>query len=206
MFFLYWVVRIQTDKTGADLDQLQSQIKKQDQEIESLRNEQAAVKKVFTTNQIKKLSSHRRINWSVTEISNSIAMYAAGPRAYRLSLKKGFPYPAVSTLKQWLRKIQLDQGILKNILKIAEFADMSQRDRICTIMFDEMKIRREYAYDQVKDCVLPPYNYVQVVLISGLFKAWKQPIFFDFDCKMTSSILMEIISFVENSGKYFNVY
>lgn len=40
-------------------------------------------------------------------------MYAAGPKAYRLLLKKGFPYPAVSTLKEWLRKIKLNPGIKK---------------------------------------------------------------------------------------------
>lgn len=148
------------------------------------------------------MSKQTRITWSLNEVSNAIAMYAAGPKAYRLSLKRGFPYPPVSTLKQWLRKIKLDPGILKNTLKIAEFADMSEKDRVCTIIFDEMKIRKEYEYDQTKDCVLKPHNYVQVVLIKGIFRQWKQPIFYDFDCKMTSDILMEIIKFIEDSGKY----
>lgn len=67
---------------------------------------------------------------------------------------------------------------------------------------DEMKVRREYQYDQANDCIMKPYNYVQVVLIKGILKPWKQPIFYNFDCKMTSSLLMDIIKFVEESGKY----
>ncbi|KAL1488481.1 hypothetical protein ABEB36_014949 [Hypothenemus hampei] len=67
-------------------------------------------------------------------------------------------------------------------------------------MFDEMKIRKEYLYDQSKDYLMQPYDYVQVAMISGVFKAWKQPIFYDFDCKMTTSIVLEIVKFVENSG------
>lgn len=170
-------------------------------ENKTLKNQLAGVKRVFTENQIKKMDKQKRISWSVTEISNAIAMYAAGPRAYRLSLKRGFPYPAVSTLKEWLRKIKLEPGILKSALKIAEFANMTEKDRVCTIIFDEMKVRKEFQYDQARDCVIKPSDYVQVVLIKGIFRKWKQPVFYEFDCKMTSCILMEIIKFVEDSGK-----
>lgn len=201
------IFRVQTDQEKSlDYDNLQRELENQRKEIEQLKYQLGGVKKIFTKNQINKLNKKARINWSVNEVSSAIAMYSAGPRAYRLSLKKGFPYPAVSTLKEWVRKIKLEPGILKNIFKLAEYADMSKNDRICTLMFDEMKIRKEYVYDQPKDYLMPPYDYVQVAMISGLFKAWKQPIFFNFDCKMTSSLLMEIIKFVEDSGKYFITY
>ncbi|VEN55423.1 unnamed protein product, partial [Callosobruchus maculatus] len=179
---------------------LKSKLSLIEKENEQLKCQLAGVTEVFSQNQIKKMNSKKRINWSLCEISSAISMYAAGPRAYRLSLKRGFPYPAVSTLKQWLRKIKLEPGILKKSLKIIEYADMSEKDRVCTIVFDEMKVRKEYQYDQSNDCIIKPYDYVQVVLIKGIFKSWKQPIFYNFDCKMTSLILMDIIKFVEDSG------
>nr|CAI5848072.1 unnamed protein product [Callosobruchus analis] len=120
------------------------------------------------------MDNKKRITWSVNDISNAISMYAAGPRAYRLSLKRGFPYPADSTLKRWLLKISTDQGILKNILKITEFTNMTEKDRVCTFLFDEMKVRKDYQYDRAKDCVMKHYDYVQVVLIKGIVKSWKQ--------------------------------
>lgn len=183
------------------MDDLRSQLLFVMNENQKLKNQLAGVQRVFSENQIKKINNQKRINWSVSEVSSAISLYAAGPRAYRLNLKRGFPYPAVSTLKQWLRKIKIDSGILRNTLKIAEFAAMSEKDRVCSLVFDEMKVRMEYQYDQAKDCVMKPSNYVQVVLIKGIFKSWKQPVFYDFDCKITSAILMEIIKFVEDSGK-----
>ncbi|CAH0546285.1 unnamed protein product [Brassicogethes aeneus] len=191
---------VQTNQVNLDYEDLQQKLENQTKEIKELKNQLDGVKKFFSKNQINKLNNQKRIKWSVNEISSAITMYFAGPRAYRLSLKKGYPYPAVSTLKEWLRKKQIEQGILKNALTIAEFADMSEHDRVCTIMFEKMKIRKEYLYDQPNDYEMQSYDFVQVAMISGVFKAWKQPIFFYFDCTMTSSLLMEIINFVEDSG------
>jgi len=47
---------------------------------------------------------------------------------------------------------------------------------------------------------LKPYNNAQVVMIRGLFANWKQPIFYDFDCKMTKLILHKIINSIEPLG------
>nr|CAH7768086.1 unnamed protein product [Callosobruchus chinensis] len=68
--------------------------------------------------------------------------------------------------------------------------DTSEKDRVCTIVFYKLKVRKECQYDQSNDCIMKPYDYVEVVLIKGIFKSWKQPIFYDFDCKMISLILM----------------
>ena len=140
------------------------------------------------------------MRWSVSEISSAIVQYAAGPRAYRLLLRKGYPYPSISTLKVWLRKIQIQPGILKTVLKLVDFDGTSSLDKVCCILFDEMKIRKEYVYDAATDETLPPYSYVQVVMMTGVYKSWKQPIFFDYDRKMTARLLMQIIKFVEEAG------
>jgi hypothetical protein len=37
--------------------------------------------------------------WSIEEISKAIVIYSAGAQAYRLLSKKGYPFPAPSTLR-----------------------------------------------------------------------------------------------------------
>lgn len=63
-----------------------------------------------------------------------------------------------------------------------------------------MKIRKVYLYDRVNDETLKPYSYVQVAVLRGLFGNWKQPIFFEYDCKMTKNKLFNIIRFAEKAG------
>lgn len=186
-----------------DINRLEESMASKDREIVALKEKLSALEKVFSKNQLEKLQYNKRIRWSVEEISNAIVLHNAGPRAYRLMLKKGHPYPAVSTLRAWLRKIKIQPGILRNVFKLVKSSDFNTKDRVCCLLFDEMKIRKEYIYDRAEDEVLKPFSYVQVVIMRGLFKSWKQPIFFDYDMKMTAEKLLQIIKFVEDSGKTF---
>ena len=67
-------------------------------------------------------------------------------------------------------------------------------DRECVLSFDEMKVSRVLEYDPSADEIVGPFNYLQVVMMRGLFKQWKHPIFIGFDTKMTKDIIIEIIS------------
>lgn len=202
IYHLLWpcVCSVQTNVTGQNMDEFHESLKAKNKEIAELKEKLSAIEKVFTKNQLTKLQRNKRIQWSVHEISNAIVLYSAGPRAYRLMLKKGHPYPAVSTLRAWLKKIRIQPGILRNVFKLVESSDFNSKDMVCCLLFDEMKIRKEYIYDRAEDETLKPYSYVQVIIMTGLFKSWKQPIFFEYDTKITSELLLQIISFVENSG------
>uniref|UniRef100_A0AAR5Q2R2 THAP-type domain-containing protein n=1 Tax=Dendroctonus ponderosae TaxID=77166 RepID=A0AAR5Q2R2_DENPD len=71
-----------------------------------------AMKRIFTERQIKVLANpHVRPIWSAKEISEAEAIHSAGPNAYRLLLEKGYPFPAISTLKVWRRKNKIASGI-----------------------------------------------------------------------------------------------
>lgn len=73
-------------------------------------------KKIFTSNQIQKLKyPKKRITWKIEDIAKAIVIHSAGARAYRMLLKKGYPLPAISTLKKWCQKIRLEPGILKQV-------------------------------------------------------------------------------------------
>lgn len=171
--------------------------------IDLLEENEKAIKKLFTNRQIQKLKNpNKRIMWSTEEITEAVALYSSGPRAYRLLLKKGYPFPAVATLKSWVKKIQLSPGILKNIFKTIKHDELSPSEKICVLSFDEMKLRSAYCYDKINDETLPAYNYAQVVMIRGLLGNWKQPIFFDYDCNLSKKILFDIIEYVESKGYY----
>ncbi|KAL1493601.1 hypothetical protein ABEB36_009302 [Hypothenemus hampei] len=149
---------------------------------------------------VKLNGSNKKLKWTAEDMSNAIVIYSAGPRAYRLLLKRGYPYPAVSTIKSWLAKIKISPGIIKNIFNIISHTEMTPLQKVCVIAFDEMKIRSVYEYDRVTDTTMKPSNYVQIVLLRGLFENWKQPIFFEYDFQMTTEKFFEIILFVEQLG------
>ena len=63
---------------------------------------------IFTDGQIRKMECpKKRLRWSQDDISNAIGIYSAGPRAYRLLLKRWYSFPAVVTLRKWCSKIQI---------------------------------------------------------------------------------------------------
>lgn len=63
-----------------------------------------------------------------------------------------------------------------------------------------MKIEKKYSYDKAADKMYTPKNYVQVLMARGIIGGWKQPVFYDFDCKMTKDLLIQIITEVEKAG------
>ncbi|CAH1367880.1 unnamed protein product, partial [Tenebrio molitor] len=188
--------RVNTDVDNRDL--IIAQLR---QKVQQLEEDQKSFQKLFTPEQMKKLKNPAtRPRWSIEEISKAIVIYSAGPRAYRLLLKKGYPFPAPSTLRSWVKKIKIAPGILKPVFNVIRLTDMTEQQKICVLSFDEMKVRKIYLYDKSNDETLKPYSYVQVVMLRGLIGNWKQPIFYDYDCKLTKNLLFNIINFVEKSG------
>ena len=55
-----------------------------------------------------------------------------------------------------------------------------------------MKVMETFEYDTNLDKVRKQSNYVQMVMARGLRKSWKQPVFYDFDCKMSEDIINKI--------------
>jgi len=83
---------------------------------------------------------------------------------------------------------------------VVKKTDLSHLQKLSVLSFDEIKVRSVYLYDKANDTTLKPYSYVQVAVLRGLFGNWKQPLFFDYDCKMTKEKLFDIIQFAEKAG------
>lgn len=163
-------------------------------ECHRLKTENGCINKIFTPRQRKKLQCQKRIKWELEDIAQAIAIFASGPKAYRLLLKKKYPLPAVSTLKTWASKIDVNPGYLNNVFNLMGGADLTPYQKVCVLMADETKIQKSYEYDAKSDRLLAPANYVQVIMARGFFENWKKPLFYSYDAKLTKEILDTIIS------------
>uniref|UniRef100_A0A1B0D942 Uncharacterized protein n=1 Tax=Phlebotomus papatasi TaxID=29031 RepID=A0A1B0D942_PHLPP len=63
-----------------------------------------------------------------------------------------------------------------------------------------MKIKCEICYDVSGDCVLGPHSYVQVIMARSLLGNWKQPVYYNFDQKMTKEILFSVVKKFDEFG------
>jgi len=164
------------------------------QQIKDMETLEDSLNGIFTKSQIRKLQSGgKRVCWNSDDISSAICLHAAGPRAYRHLLKKGFPL--------WLATVDIQPGILNFVINLMENAvDMDEEDKVCIVYFDEMKVTAHFEYDHSLQSVREPRDYVQVAMAQGLRKSWKQPIYFDFDKAMTVGTLFSIIERLHKVG------
>jgi hypothetical protein len=77
---------------------------------------------------------------------------------------------------------------------------MTEEDRLTFLSLDEMKISEEESFDKGREKVMEPHSYVQVVTARRLVGSWKQPVFYDFDTNISSTIVEEVIAELENAG------
>lgn len=78
-------------------------------------------------------------------------------------------------------KINSLRGILIPVLKLPHVSTFDDRGRVCVLSFDET------------DMVLKPSQYIQVVMIRGLYRNWKQIICYNSDSAMTEMAVRQII-------------
>ncbi|XP_072385585.1 uncharacterized protein [Diabrotica undecimpunctata] len=99
-------IGVNTDPTNETLELVNSKkkIKLLKEQVAELLQIKSAVEKLFTPRQLKHLQNPKIPTvWSVEELSQAISLYSAGTKTYRLLLKKGYPLPAISTLKAWTK-------------------------------------------------------------------------------------------------------
>jgi len=181
-----------------ELDKATKKIKEEWPRANFVQNMKDSLKGSLSSNQIDLiLGIKKTVRWTKEELSLAFTLRYFSQRAYRyIGDDMKIPVPVPRTLQRYSSKIDLKQGILEDILKfIGSYSQtLKPMDRECVLSFDEMKVSRVLEYDPSADEIVGPFNYLQVVMMRGLFKQWKQPIFIGFDTKMTKDIIIEIIS------------
>lgn len=156
------------------------------------------LKMVLTENQVRLLLKKKKlVRWTSEEIAVAFTIRYYSKKCYLyIKNKLHYPLPGLSSLRRWAAKININQGLLRDVLSLLKLAgeDKTEFERTVVLQFDEVKIKTIWEYDIAGDQVLGPYSQMQVVMARGLFCNWKQPVYIAFDQKMTQEILLNIIS------------
>ncbi|VEN49816.1 unnamed protein product [Callosobruchus maculatus] len=198
--------RTASTQTASDVDVMEQvvMLQKENENLKKLllieRREKVKIENIFTKGQLHKLKSAKQIQWSMEDIASAVSLYAGGQRSYRLLRKRGYPLPPVSALRRWASKLNIEPGILNVVLTLIKNASLSKMEKSCVLFFDKMKIQYSYDYDKKNDTTLGPTKYVQVVIPLGICGNWKQPIFYEYDRKITKDVLFKLITKLENIG------
>ena len=93
--------------------------------------------------------SARGRRWNETSKRLAVALHTQSPKGYRL-LKCLFPLPSIGTIRNALKHISVEPGLSNSIFEGLEerVKGMKEDERVCTLMFDEMSIKKEFFYDK----------------------------------------------------------
>lgn len=168
-----------------------------------LKNIKAALKNHFGPGQIKHLMNPTKtFRWTPLDIASAISLRSVSPKGYRYLRRTGYPLPALSTLRRWALNLNLNQGVLRDIIKLLKqkSLSLSEVERVCVLAFDEIYISNKMCIDKKEEKVLGPHKSCQVAIVRGLFASWKQPIYYKFDAPMTKNDLFDILSSLYSAG------
>ena len=158
---------------------------------------------VFSDSQITRIATKRRVSWTASDIANAIGLRCLSRRAYGYvqSVLK-IPLPSKSTLCRWTSNFRMTPGIMDAAVRVLDAAIKGMDDpldRICVISFDEVSLDARFAYDQAEDQLMAASK-MQVLMVRGLCRKWKQPFFHGLDVAMTLDKLTEVIVRLEELG------
>ena len=159
----------------------------------------------FTGTQIDRLiENKKRCRWTEEDITRAVTLKSMGNKSHQYLRKHlNFPLPADSTIFDWVKNINCEPGMQRSALRVMKYKskDMPLNDRVCALIFDEMKLTEEYCFDKKADRVYNPHSMVQVALAVGLIgSSWRQPIYYNYDSNVDQDILTTLISALEEAG------
>ena len=141
--------------------------------------------------------------WPTDDLYYAVSIRAMSQKTYsflRTSLK--LPLPSPSTLNRFMNRFRCEPGTMSNVLRLLQHftSDFGPLEKLTVMNFDEMSVKSLVEYDRSTDSVYGPHSDVQVIMIRGLVKQFKQPVYFDFDETMSSEIFNSVVASVEACG------
>ncbi|KAJ6639791.1 Transposable element P transposase [Pseudolycoriella hygida] len=208
-----------------EIPMLQNRMSKFDLSVEEQRNLIIDLLPMLTENQITLMTKQKkRVNWTCDEISIGFALSFFSRRAYMyLIYQLQYALPAIRTLQLWSQNMDIGPGILKDSFTVLKamrnsltegeaqcgnfwYGYMVRRElELMKILnfsvflsFDEMSCKSRYEYNKTLDCIMGPHSQIQTAMARGLFSKFKQPIYVDFDKKMTEELLNSFIKLLHS--------
>ncbi len=153
---------------------------------------------------LRKKKSWTKIHgWTSADMSMAMSIHFLSPRTYRhLQRKRILPLPGVSTLKKYVQDFQIEEGFLANVAHFLSIKvkDWSQEERIVGICFDEVHLKKTIEYDSATDSVIGPHSTANLLMVKGLVKNFRMPVWFQFGYGLTPEVLLGIIDKLNNIG------
>lgn len=191
------------------------------QSLKSLALEkETMLSKFLNQDQLEALTSAgKKRKWSQDSIIKGLKFrFCLGVKGYQFLLESKYPLPSYSTLNRKLTNFKIQTGLFSCFwepLKV-KAAEMSELDRYCSLMIDEMEISCQRDYDKYLkkyfgNITLGDVSYlgthILVGAVRGVKSPWKQII----ACEVTGSsiprthmrkFVNDCINFAESAGLY----
>jgi hypothetical protein len=127
--------------------------------------------------------------WNLEEKILALSLLKRSRKCYKL-LQTLFPLPSGRTLQSLLNTVRFRTGINPHVFDALRLSvqKMSEKDRYCCLLFDEMSIRENVRFNQKFDCIegfedpgskgRESYiaNHALVFMVRGVHRKWKQPV------------------------------
>lgn len=147
--------------------------------------------------------------YSFSEKSLALAWYKQSPKSYNF-VSMIFPLPTYSVLCTHSAKILFEAGLNGSLLKFIKdtVADMPEKDRLCTISWDEISLKTHLEYLPTKQYIdgfldlgskrtEEFANHALTFMVRGVVKPYKQPIsYFLTNASIGAKELSELIELV----------
>lgn len=197
----------QNQNLTTQITQLQVEMTKmkQDRHKEAERLAINALRKIFSPGQIKMLMSptKSRIRWSPEDIMSAISLRSLSPKAYKyLRNVKKMPLPCITTWRNWVNQFNVFPGILHDVIKIMSNIgrNLPTTEKLTVCSFDEVYISNKLEVERKQQKIYGPHKTCQFIMARGLFKNWRQPIYYNFDTTMSHDILFSVIRHLYSIG------
>ena len=151
-------------------------------------------------------NKNQSTKWLPEDIVAGLTLRAFSERGYQyLRKKRLLPLPGIATLRRHIRGFKCLPGTLTEILQIISqqreiLGDGTDKPIPVALCFDEMSLHKSIQFDNAEEKTYGPHKQAQVIMIRGLFKNFKQPIFYDFDVNMTKILLFKGIKELDDIG------
>ena len=144
---------------------------------------------IFSPRQIDKLMNPYKIKikWTLEDIISAIQLQNVSLKAYRYLRDKNYPLPGLSTIRKWTATMNMDEGILVNIINLmkSKAKSLSVFQKIVVLHFGDTSIID-------KKC--------RLCIVRGLFYEWVQPIYYSYDEPLSAMIIKNIASKLYSAG------
>lgn len=155
-----------------------------------------------------KRSKMTKKSWLKEEQDFALKLYYKSPSAYKLLRTKQINLPGITTIKRLISSYKFKPGFNASIFKqlALKVSSMTEEEKYCTLVFDEMKIKKFLEYSKYLDlvegyedlgskrCSNALATQAMVFLIRGIYSSWKMPVSYFFSAtSMKATTLSELI-------------